>query len=298
MSAPDRLFVFGLGYSALTLARRLLAQGWRVAGTTRSAEKAQALAGLGIQPFLFDRGRPLDHATAALSGTTHLLSSVPPDAQGDPVLAHHAGDIAAISGLRWAGYLSTTGVYGDAGGDWVDEDSPRRTTQPRSLARVAAEDGWLALHRDHAVPVHLFRLPGIYGPGRSAIDQVRAGTARRLYKPGQVFSRIHVADIATALAASMARPDPGTAYNVCDDEPAPSHEVTAHAAALLGLPPPVLEPLESAEISAMARSFYAENKRVSNRRLRQVLGVTLAYPGYREGLAAIAGDRGAGTVGP
>ena len=281
-----RLFCFGLGYSAQVLADRLLAEGWRVAGTCRSDAKRSELAARGIEAFLFDRDRPLDDPAAALAGTTHLLDSVPPDGSGAAVLDHHARDIAAVSGLAWAGYLSTTGVYGDHQGGWVDESTPVAPVTDRGRARAGAEARWLDLHRDHGVPVHLFRLPGIYGPGRSVIDSLRAGTARRIDKPGQVFSRIHAEDIAGALVASMSRPNPGAAYNVCDDEPAPSPEVIAFAAGLLGMEPPPLIPFDQARLSPMAASFYAESKRVSNRRLKQELGYALRYPTYREGLKA------------
>jgi nucleoside-diphosphate-sugar epimerase len=281
-----RLFCFGLGFSALTLARRLLAEGWSVAGTTRSADKAAALAAEGIAPFLFDRDRPLDDAGAALAGTTHLLASVPPDAEGDPVLDHYAADLAAVAGgIAWAGYLSTTGAYGDRDGGWVDEESALEPTTERGRRRVAAEAGWCALWRDAGLPVHLFRLAGIYGPGRNGLVTVRRGRAKRTVKPGQVFSRIHVDDIATVLQASIARPHPGRAYNVCDDEAAPPQDVIAHACALLGVEPPPEEPYDPEALSPMGRSFYAENKRVRNDRITRELGVDLAFPTYREGLA-------------
>lgn len=289
MTDRPRLFCFGLGYSAGYLAERLKARGWRVAGTCREAEKRDRLAARGIEAFLFDRGRPLDDAAAALAGATHLLSSAPPDREGDPVLDHHGQDIAALAAsgaLQWAGYLSTTGVYGNRDGGWVDEDSDLAPTTARGQRRLEAEQRWLALHRDHGVPVHIFRLAGIYGPGRSAVDTVRAGTARRIVKRGQVFSRIHVEDIATVLEASMARPNPGGVYNVCDNEPTPPQDVVAYACDLLGVAPPPEIAFEEAELTAMARSFYAENKRVSNDRIRHELGVRLAYPSYREGLAA------------
>jgi len=285
--APGRLFCFGLGYSAQGLARRLLARGWSVAGTTRSDDKAACLTGEGIEVHLFDRGRPLDDPAAALAGVTHLLSSVPPDEAGDPVLDHHRPDIAPLESLAWLGYLSTTGVYGDRGGGWVDEDAERTPTGERGRRRVAAEDAWLDLWERDGLPVHLFRLAGIYGPGRSALEGVRDGTAKRIDKPGQRFSRIHVADIAAALDASIARPRPGAAYNLCDDEPAPPQEVIAYACELLGREPPPLVPFDRAELSAMARSFYRDNKRVSNARIKEELGVELAYPSYRDGLRAI-----------
>lgn len=287
----SRLFCFGLGYTALVLADALLAAGWRVAGTCRDADAVAAAAARGIDAHLLDRDRPLAAPGRVLAGTTHVLSTVPPDGQGDAVLDTHGADIAALMAatptLSWCGYLSTTGVYGDRGGGWVDEDSARTPSGPRGRRRVAAEDGWLALWRTHGVPVHIFRLAGIYGPGRSAFDALRAGTARRIDKPGQVFSRIHVDDIVGVLRASMARPDPGTAYNVCDDDPAPPAAVVACAAALLDVAPPPLESFAEADLSAMARSFYDDNKRVRNTRLKAALGVRLAYPDYRTGLAAI-----------
>ena len=291
---PSRLFVFGLGYSALRLARALIADGWLVAGTCREAAAREALRDDGIDAHLFDRSRTLDRTV--LEGATHLLSSVPPDEAGDPVLDAHGGDIAQIDGLTWAGYLSTTGVYGDRGGAWVDETDVPRPTSERGRRRVAAEGGWLGLHRAHGLPVHVFRLAGIYGPGRSALDQVRAGTARRIVKPGHAFSRIHVDDIVNVLLASMARPDPGIVYNVCDDEPASSSDVIAHACRVLGVAPPPEIPFDAAELSAMSRSFFAENRRVANDRIRRDLGVRLRYPTYREGLAAILAEEGGAPV--
>ena len=287
----SRLFCFGLGYTALALADTLLDAGWRVAGTCRDAGAVAAAAARGIDAHILDRDCPLAAPGRALAETTHLLSTVPPDESGDTVLDAHGADIAALMAaapmLSWCGYLSTTGVYGDRGGGWVDEESARTPSGPRGFRRVAAEDGWLALWREHGVPVHIFRLAGIYGPGRSAFDALRAGTARRIDKPGQVFSRIHVDDIVRVLRASMVRPDAGTAYNVCDDDPAPPPAVVAYAAALLGMAPPPLEPFAEADLSPMARSFYEDNKRVRNTRIKEALGVRLAYPDYRAGLAAI-----------
>ena len=283
MTEVRRLFCFGLGYSARALAARLKPQGWTIAGTARSAEKVAALRAEGIAAFAFDRGEPLDDPAHALAGTTHLLSSVPPDADGDPVLDHHKADIAACAGLEWLGYLSTTGVYGDRDGGWVDEESDLLPTGTRGERRVAAERGWLDLPQ----PAHRFRLAGIYGPGRSALDTVRGGKAKRIDKPGQVFSRIHVEDIAQVLDCSIARPHPGRAYNVCDDEPAPPAEVIAFACDLLGVAPPPLIPFADAELSPMGRSFYRDNKRVSNQRIKDELGVRLAYPDYRSGLRAL-----------
>ena len=273
------LFCFGLGYSAQALARRLALRGWPVAGTSRNGESGAAV---------FNRARPL--AAGALAGVTHILVSVPPDEAGDPVLDCHGRDIAALPGLAWLGYLSTTGVYGDCGGGWVDEGAALAPTGERGRRRVAAEQGWRDLHRRHGVPVHIFRLAAIYGPGRSPLDALRAGTAKRIDKPGQVFSRIHVEDLASVLCASMTQPRPGAVYNVCDDDPAPPEAVVAHAASLLGLPPPPLLPFEEAGLSPMAASFYDDNKRVRNTLIKTELGVALAYPDYRAGLAAILAD--------
>jgi nucleoside-diphosphate-sugar epimerase len=282
-----RLFCLGLGYSASALADVLLAEGWTVAGTARTEEACAALRARGIEAHRYAPDHPLVDAAAALVGATHLLSSVPPDAAGDPVLRDCGAAIAARSDLAWVGYLSTTGVYGDSGGGWVDEDSARVPSGERGARRVAAEDAWLALWRDHGLPVHLFRLAGIYGPGRNALRSVLAGRARRLVKPGQVFSRIHLADIVATLRASIARPAPGRAYNLCDDEAAPPQDVIAYACTLLGVEPLPEVPFDGAELSPMARSFYADNKRVRNDRIKTELGVALAYPDYREGLEAL-----------
>lgn len=274
----DRLFIFGLGYSGSEIARQAMAAGWRVAGTVRGEGKVQQLAAQGIEAFPFDGTAALP--ASAFAGTTHVLCTIAPGATGDPVLRTSA---ALLGEARWLGYLSTTGVYGDHAGGWVDETTPAHPGQPRSIERLVAERAWQALGAT------LFRLPGIYGPGRSAIDQVKAGTARRIDKPGQLFSRIHVADIANAVLAAMARPSPAAIYNVADDLPAPTADVVAYACALLGVAAPPLVPWAEIEptMSAMARSFYAENRRVRNDRIKRELGVTLRYPTYREGLRAI-----------
>jgi nucleoside-diphosphate-sugar epimerase len=284
-AVSGKLFCFGLGYSALALAEPLLAEGWGVAGTCRTAETQGELLRRGIAAHLFERGRSL--ADRAFDGVTHVLHSIPPDDQGDPVLTMHGAMLAPLRQLRWFGYLSTTGVYGDRGGDWVDEHSDLQPTGERGRRRVAAEVGWSRLLHAGGLPLHVFRLAGIYGPGRSALDSLRAGTARRVIKPGQVFSRIHVADIVQVLRASMARPNPGAVYNVCDDDPAPPWEVIEYAAELLGVPPPPAVPFEQARLSDMARSFYDDNKRVRNDRIKRELGVQLKYPSYREGLRAL-----------
>ncbi len=283
-----RLFIFGLGYTGLVLARRLRRQGWIVGGTVQSEARLAELAADRIAGYVFDGTKPLDKFDEAVGRATHVLDSIPPVGETDPVLRHHAGDLAGLKGVKWIGYLSTTGVYGDCDGDWVDERAGLHPTGARGRARVAVEQSWLDLVRV-GLPVHVFRLAGIYGPGRSALDAVRAGTARRIVKPGQVFSRIHVEDIATVLEASMARRNPGAIYNVCDDEPAPPQDVIAYAAALLDEPAPPDVPFSQAAktMSEMARSFYEDNKRVSNRRIKDELGVRLAYPDYRTGLKAL-----------
>ncbi|HLJ18836.1 MAG TPA: SDR family oxidoreductase [Stellaceae bacterium] len=285
--SPPTLFCFGHGYTAGFLSRGLKAAGWRVLGTHRQADASQAMPADDVATRIFDRAHPLSDARALLAEATHLLISVPPDEQGDPVLDVHGDDIAAARDLRWIGYLSTTGVYGDRAGGWVDEAAALRPTGQRGRRRVAAEAQWLDLWRCYRAPVHVFRLAGIYGPGRNVLDAVRSGSARRIVKPGQVFSRIHVADIARVLGASMANPAPGTIYNVCDDDPAAPAEVVAFACELLGVSPPPAVSIEQAELSEMARSFYADNKRVSNRRIKEELGVSLLYPSYRDGLAAL-----------
>lgn len=278
------LLSFGHGYSARALARVLLPRGWRMTGTTRTPEKADDIRQTGVDPVIW----PGSDLTQALNGSSHILISAGPDDQGDPVLAdlgHRIG--AAAPALRWVGYLSTTGVYGDHGGDWVDEDTPLTPSTRRGQARVDAEAAWQDLAKRTGLPLHIFRLAGIYGPGRGPFSKVRAGTARRIIKPGQVFSRIHVDDIAQVLAASIERPDPGRIYNLCDNDPAPPEDVIAHAARLLNMPIPPAVDFDKADLSPMARSFYAESKRVRNDRIKSELGVKLRYPDYRSGLAAL-----------
>ena len=279
------LLSFGHGYSARALAR-LLPDDWRVIGTTRSAEKADALRAEGVEPAIW----PGSDLTQALDAATHLLISAAPDADGDPVLREWRDAIAARVGrFEWVGYLSTTGVYGDRDGDWVDETSELRPATRRGQARIEAEAAWQAIP---GLPLHIFRLAGIYGPGRGPFEKVRQGTARRIVKQGQVFSRIHVDDIAQVLKASIDRPNPGAIYNLCDDDPAPPQDVIAHAAELLGLPVPPEVPFEEAEMTPMARSFYAESKKVRNDRIKGELGVTLIHPDYRSGLAALLKEEG------
>lgn len=282
--AMPHLFSFGHGYSARALARRLLPSGWLVTGTTRDPGKVERLDAEGVRPLLL----PRDDPAPALRAATHLLLSAAPGEDGDPALATLRPALdGVVHRLAWAGYLSTTGVYGDHRGGWVDEDAPLSPATRRGTLRVAAETAWRDYAAETGLPLHVFRLAGIYGPGRGPFAKVRAGTARAIVKPGQVFSRIHVDDIATVLAASIARPDPGAVYNVCDDEPAPPEDVLDYAARLLGLPLPPREAWADAEMTPMARSFYAESKRVRNDRIKRDLGVTLAYPDYRAGLASL-----------
>lgn len=280
------LLSFGHGYSAQALARRLLPLGWTMYGTTRSADKMEAIRASGVKPLLF----PSEDVARALHQSTHILISAGPTEQGDPVLAAMRAEIAAVAHkLTWAGYLSTTGVYGDHQGGWVDEHTPLTPTTRRGQWRVAAEAAWQAVD---GLPLHIFRLAGIYGPGRGPFAKVRNGTARRIIKEGQVFSRIHVEDIAQVLEASMERPNPGAVYNLCDDDPAPPEDVIAYAADLLDLPVPPAIRYEEAEMTPMARSFYAESKRVRNDRIKDELGVDLLYPDYRVGLAALLAQDG------
>lgn len=287
MNLHPRLFCFGYGFSAASLGRRLAARGFAIAGTCRTEGKAEALRAEGIEAFVFGDS-PLADPAAALGGTTHLLLSVPPGETGDPVLTAHEADLTRLAPqLEWVGYLSTTGVYGDRSGGWVDEKTPLKPGTARGRRRLEAEEAWRALAARTGAPLHIFRLAGIYGPGRNQLRGLIDGTARRIVKPGQVFSRIHVEDIAAVLEASIAKPRPGAAYNVCDDAPAPPQEVVAYAADLLGREAPPEIPFDKAELTPMARSFYADSKRVSNRLIREELGVRLQYPTYREGLKAL-----------
>lgn len=304
MTEP-RLFIFGYGYTAAALARLLASRGWRIAGTRRPGNLAGARAeraGDGaVRLFGFDRAHGLDaEGRAALAAAAHVLVTIPPDAQGDPVAALLTDEPALLEPrLRFLGYLSTTAVYGDTAGGWVDETSPLRPVSARARRRVAAERQWRELAARHGWPLMIFRLPGIYGPGRSAYERLLAGRAHRIDAgPRHVFSRIHVADIARALAAAMADPEPSAVFNLADDEPAPAHAVVAHAAQLLGLEPPPLRPLAAADLSAMARSFYAESRRVDARAIKTRYGLSWRYPNYREGLAAILRESGYPSRGP
>lgn len=280
------LFCFGFGYTARELASQLPRDEWQITGTSRSEEGCDRIRAAGFDAVLFDGETPVD--ASVLDGVTHMVQSISPGAGGDPVLRLHGDDLAARADqIAWFAYLSTTGVYGDRGGDWVDEASPLEPSTSRGHARLEAEAGWFGMREAFDLPVHVFRLAGIYGPGRNQIESLRNGTAKRIVKPGQVFSRIHVEDIAAILRASMAHPNPGSAYNVCDNEPAPPQDVVKWAAQLIGVEPPPEVAFEDAELSPMAKSFYSESKKVTNAKVKDELGYEFRYPTFREGLKAL-----------
>jgi nucleoside-diphosphate-sugar epimerase len=287
VQGSKKLFCFGYGYTCDYLAHALNgADGWDIGGTTRDPDKRDFLRSKGVKAQLFDYEHPLGDPFSILEGTTHLLISTPPDDRGDPTFAMHAADLVQIPTLKWVGYLSTTGVYGDRAGGIVDEQSEIRPNSKRGSRRVRAEQEWQSLLMNYGLPVHIFRLAGIYGPGRSALDSIRAGVARRINKPGQVFNRIHVEDIVQVLMASMAKPNPGAAYNLSDDDPVPSWEVITYACEILGVTPPPIIPYNEADMAPIVRSFYNDNKRVANNRIKEELGVTLKYPDFRKGIDA------------
>ena len=283
------LFILGVGYSGLAVARRALDAGWRVGGTVRHAEKGRALQAWEIEALTFDADRDdADAVAARLGDADALLVSIPPGAGADRLPERLADAIVRKAPrLAWIGYLSTVGVYGDHTGAWVDETTPCAPLAQRSKARLAAEGAWMRLGAAAGKPVIIFRLPGIYGPGRNALDALRAGTAKRVVKPGQVFNRIHVDDIAAALHASITAEVESTFYNLTDDEPSPPQDVVAYAAALLGVEPPPELPFEKAGLGGMAASFYGENKRVRNDKIKRAIGFRPAFPSYREGLRAL-----------
>ena len=281
-----RLFCFGLGYCAL----RFIAGREDVvaSGTVRGADKATALTGEGIAAFVFDGARADKALAPHLAAAEALLVSIAPDAQGDPALARFADMLAQSANLRRIVYLSTIGVYGDHCGRSVDETSEASPRSQRGQARLAAERQWRALGAARDIPVHILRLAGIYGPGRNLLIKLREGDARRIVKPGQKFNRTHVDDVAQAIGLTLASDGPGAVWNVADEEPAPPQDVIAFAAQLLGMPPPREEPYDSAAMTPMARSFYADNKCVAIDKLKRDLGFKPYYPTYREGLTALA----------
>jgi len=274
-----RLFIFGTGFSSKAIVNTVKTQFDWIGGTTRSAEKAGDLKSLGVEPFLFDGLGSNPAISNALQSATHILVSIAPNEDGDPVLNTHRDDLETCKPV-WTGYLSTVGVYGNHDGAWVDEDTPCRPVSQRSLQRVAAEESWMQFGSDTGCPVQIFRLSGIYGPGRNTFENFKKGRARRLIKPSQVFNRIFVDDIAGVVERAMAEPETRI-YNVTDDEPAPPQDVVTYAAELLGVAPPPEIAFEDADLSPMARSFYGENKRVSNKRVKAELGYSLKYPNYK-----------------
>ena len=282
MNEPRHLLCFGFGFSASTLASQLDRRQWKITGTSRSDEGVAEIEALGFQAIRYDKLESLP------GDVTHLLSSVPPDEAGDPVLRSFGAELAAKARqLQWVGYLSTTGVYGDHAGAWVDEATPLSPNTERGQRRVAAEAGWQQLHQQAGLSLHVFRLAGIYGPGRNALESLKSGKARRIIREGQIFSRIHVDDIAGILRASMDRPNPGRVYNVADDDPAPPQDVIAYGAELLGIAIPPAIAFADAQLSPMARSFYADSKRVRNDRVKVELGYRFKYPDYRVGLKSL-----------
>ncbi len=282
MSKKNHLFCFGMGYCATTLAEKVNHDGWKVSGTSQSK-------GSNIAIHIFSGDSPMETVSNKLANVTHILISIPPKVDHDITLAWHKKDLVKLKSLRWVGYLSTTGVYGNTDGEMVDETAPTRPTSQRSQNRLNAEIQWLDLYISHGLPIHVFRLPGIYGPGRSALDQVANGRAQRINKPGHQFSRIHVVDITNTILQSIANPNPGSIYNVCDNEAASPADVTAYACKLLDVPAPIPIPYEVAakSMSPMALSFWQDNRRIDNTRIKLELGVKLNYPTYRDGLKAI-----------
>lgn len=287
MENSNQLLCFGFGFTARHLAALL--PDWQLYGTWR-ADRSDNGNPTGVIKLPFEPSGDIGEIAKVIKTVSHLLISIPPGKDGDPVLADFAQTIIDADNLQWIGYLSTTGVYGDHGGDWVDETAPFNPSGIRGEKRMRAEQGWLDLFERHGRPVHIFRLAGIYGPGRNQLVSLRAGTARRIVKPGQVFSRIHVDDIAGILKKSMQRPYPGRIYNICDDEAAPPQDVVAYAAELLKIEPPRMIAYQDAELSAMARSFYDDNKRLHNDRVKTDLNYQFKYPTYREGLARLLKD--------
>jgi nucleoside-diphosphate-sugar epimerase len=282
------LLAVGLGYSARAVAGRLAGQGWRVIGTARSDAGLQAIREQGYDAVSFNGDAPSAELKAAIGEASHLLVCAAPGKEGDPLLAHHRDDLEGAAGLKWIGYLSTIGVYGDAQGAWIDETATPQPVSQRSKWRLAAEQGWQDFAARHGAVLQIFRLAGIYGPGRNPLERMRKGQERTIYKPGQVFNRIHVADIATTVIAGIEAGAGATGiFNVTDDEPAAPQDVANFCAKLLDIEPPPIVPFEQAEMTPMARSFYGETKRVRNDRIKRDLGVTLEYPTYREGLSSL-----------
>jgi len=285
-----RVFFFGMGFSSLAAARAIhetIDRDAVIAGTTRSEEGLEAVAESPYRMHVFDGSAPGDTLREDLRRATHVVLSIPPTEDGDPALNLHRSDLDAAPDLEWICYYSTVGVYGDFGGQWIDETAPTRPINQRSAHRVVVEQQWRDYAAQRGVPLLILRLAGIYGPGRSSFDKLREGTARRIVKPGQVFNRIHVEDIGRVTALAAARKLAGT-FNLADDEPAPPQDLIEYAARAMGVAVPLDVPFEQAQMTPMARSFYSDNKRVSNSAIKQALGIELLYPNYRVGLDAIA----------
>lgn len=286
---PDKkLFIFGYGYTAAFLVAALKRDpkaNWTIAATTRDRDKLEQLRALGIKAYLHTDTGGLGDPLGVLKNTTHVLVSTPPDDLGCPVYNVLEDFIAQVPTIEWLGYLSATSVYGSRDGAWVNEEAEVRPISKRGSRRVKAERQWLGACEDYGLPAHIFRLTGIYGPRRSGLDAVRAGRSRRIRKEGHVFNRIHVEDIAQSLLLSMSKPNSCAIYNISDDLPAPSWEVITHASELVGVEPQPIIDFEDADLAPITRSFYADNKRVCNKRMKEELGVILKYPSYKEGLA-------------
>ncbi|PLX37667.1 MAG: NAD(P)-dependent oxidoreductase [Hyphomicrobiales bacterium] len=285
----DRLFIFGYGNSSRAVNERIGSRFAAVCGTTRSADKAERIKADSVTPYIFDGSEPGAGIDEELARATHVLISIPPDADGDPVLRQHGAALKASKSLKWVCYLSTIGVYGDHEGALIDETAECRPVSARSKRRVSAEAEWMALGEEAGVPVAVMRLAGIYGPGHNVMTRLEKGTARRLVKPGQVFNRIHLADIAAMVDGASSRLLGGI-YNGADDEAAPPQDVLVYGAELMGIAPPPEEPFDEAELTPMARTFYGETKIVSNEKAKSELGWVPVYPSYREGLAAMWQD--------
>jgi nucleoside-diphosphate-sugar epimerase len=284
-------FFFGMGYSSLATARAihtLVDPAATIAGTTRNADNAGVLAYSSIRVHVFNGTEPGHTLTQDLLRASHVVVSIAPDEHGDPVLAHQRDTLDAAKNLQWLCYFSTVGVYGNFDGAWIDETAPRQPLNQRSRQRMLAEDAWRAYAGQRAIPLLILRLAGIYGPGRSSFDKLKDGTARRIVKPGQVFNRIHVDDIGRITALAAERRLSGI-FNLADDEPAPPQDLITHAAAMMGIAPPPETPFDEAQMTPMARSFYSDNKRVSNAAIKAALGIELLYPTYREGLSSLYG---------
>ena len=284
---PGSLFCFGLGYTGQHLANKLYDLGWQVTGTSQTAGTLRYIDNRNIQSFPFSGKEPVDNPKLLPRTVTHLISCIPPNESGDPAIIHHTKNIIEAKNIRWVGYLSTTGVYGNRDGKWVDETDTPKPGNIRSQNRLSAERSWLSLWEQYEVPVHVFRLAGIYGPDRNVLSNIKQGNARRIDKPNHLFSRIHVDDIVQTLFSSMCNPKPGSIYNVCDDEAAAPSDVIEYGCSLLQIKAPPLQPFNAKQLSPMARTFWLENRLVRNARIKNELGIELRYPNYRKGLLAL-----------